>query len=262
MDLLLPDEEARLARAVRAYRGGLYSLLNKAAIDMVVPYKKLQRRAKDIPSRSTNGGHNKHFSRGQEKVLTDWIDRLIQSGFPPRLDFIRDRANLLLAAQQDLATTSLCTVGKKWPQNFIARHPQYKITNGIPLDLARSSCSSHATLNTWFHKFKGAQHEFCITTDDIYNVDETGFQTGVSQRTKLVTWKITPPSRIYACIREIVPESPALNALALPAELFLHWSFFQDNCIKAPGTKLICPLTGILQQGRQDGQTTILQCDG
>ncbi|KAI9884437.1 MAG: Berardinelli-Seip congenital lipodystrophy 2 (seipin), partial [Watsoniomyces obsoletus] len=104
MDHLVPDEEERLGRAVAAYRGGLYPSVNKAAKDMVVPYKKLQRRNLGVPSRAANGGHNKHFSLGQEKVLTDWINKLIQSGFPPRLDFIRDRANLMLGAQQEVST--------------------------------------------------------------------------------------------------------------------------------------------------------------
>ncbi len=113
MDLLVPDEKIRLARAITAYRGGFYSSLNKVAKDMVVPYKKLQRHAQGVPACSTNGGHNKHFSSGKETILIDWIDRLIQTGFPPRLNFIRDQANLLLAAQQDTTSAPALMVGKK-----------------------------------------------------------------------------------------------------------------------------------------------------
>ncbi len=70
-----------------------------------------------------NDGLNKHFSLIQEKVLTSWMDLLIQSGFPPRLDFLRNRANTLLNVQRDDQAAGPTTVGKNWPSNFIARHP-------------------------------------------------------------------------------------------------------------------------------------------
>ncbi len=145
-----------------------------------------------------NGGHNKHFSLAQEKILTDWMDRLISSGFLPRLDLLQDRANLLLAAQQDHSSTARIVVGKNWPSNFVARHPQYKTQSSAPLDLVRASSTTTAVLDRWFHRFKGAMHEYGITNSDIHNVNETGFQTGACQRTRLITWKTTAPSQAYA----------------------------------------------------------------
>ncbi len=74
MDVLIPDEEVRLIKAVAFHRGERGVSVTEAAREFAIPYSKLQRRLDGAKARRMNGSHNKHFTPMQEKTLTDWLD--------------------------------------------------------------------------------------------------------------------------------------------------------------------------------------------
>jgi hypothetical protein len=81
-----------------------------------MPYDKLLRRSKGIPSIESNGGHNKALSVEQENSLLLYIDQCEELGRLCKRDHITIGANTLLR----LSGSTQC-VSKSWTTRFIKR---------------------------------------------------------------------------------------------------------------------------------------------
>ena len=90
------DYEKRIFDALDAYKHGHLPFLSAAAVAYQINPCTLQRRVKTLLHNS-RGGHNKPLTSGQESALCEWLEKIIQLGFSPRLDLICSRANLFLA---------------------------------------------------------------------------------------------------------------------------------------------------------------------
>jgi hypothetical protein len=55
------------------------------------------------------------------------------------------------------------------------------------LDANRHASKNPEAINDWFVKFKAVVLEYGIVADDIWNMDETGFQIGVGKDQMVVT---------------------------------------------------------------------------
>ncbi|KJZ69758.1 hypothetical protein HIM_10841 [Hirsutella minnesotensis 3608] len=114
-------------------------------------------------------------------------DRLDRINLPTRKAFIRDTANYILRARASRAEQAdPPTVGKKWVDRFIKRH-KYDIVPSHVLDANRQASEDPEAINAWFLKYKAVVAEHGIVADDIWNMDETGFQIGVGKDQMVVT---------------------------------------------------------------------------
>ena len=115
------DYEKRIFDALDAYEHGHLPSLSAAAIAYQIQPRTLQRRVKNL-FHDSRSGHNKLLTSGQESAPCKWLERIIQLGFPPCLDLIRSRANLLLV---DPSQSSSPTVGTNWPSNLLKRQKDF-----------------------------------------------------------------------------------------------------------------------------------------
>ena len=121
------------------------------------------------------------LTSSEEETLVRHILDLDSRGFSPRIDSVRDMANLLLATRQ--ATP----VGKLWPYNFVRRHPGLKTRFSRAYDFQRALCEDPALIDAWFRLVANMRTKYSIQDCDFYNFDETGFMMGVICSTTVVT---------------------------------------------------------------------------
>jgi hypothetical protein len=130
---------------------------------------------------------NTKLSKPEESALCRYIDCLDRINLPTRKVFIRDTANLILQARASRTEQAdPPTVGKKWVDRFIKWY-NYNVISSHVLDANRHASENPNAINAWFVKFKAVVSEYGIVVDDIWNMDETGFQIGVGKDQMVVT---------------------------------------------------------------------------
>ncbi|KAK6221468.1 putative transposase [Colletotrichum tabaci] len=117
----------------------------------------------------------------EETVILERVIDLIDRGFPPRLDDVRDMADCLLDERD--ATR----VGPRWAENFVRRQPQLKTRFRRGIDYQRALAEDPAIVQAWFALVRNTIAKYEIHDDDIYNFDDTGFLMGMLSHAKVVT---------------------------------------------------------------------------
>jgi len=117
----------------------------------------------------------------EEETLVRYILDLDSRGFPPRIDGVRDMANLLLA------TRHAPPAGKLWPYNFVRRCPELKTRFSRAYDFQRALCEDPKLIGDWFQLVANMRAKYGIQDCDFYNFDETGFMMGVICSSMVVT---------------------------------------------------------------------------
>ncbi|KAK6208664.1 putative transposase [Colletotrichum tabaci] len=117
----------------------------------------------------------------EETVILERVIDLIDRGFPPRLDDVRDMADCLLDERD--ATR----VGPRWAENFVRRQLQLKTRFRRGIDYQRALAEDPAIVQAWFALVRNTIAKYGIHDDDIYNFDETGFLMGMLSHAKVVT---------------------------------------------------------------------------
>src|SRR5437773_2213154 len=72
-------------------------------------------------------------------------------------------------------------IGKKWVQHFLRRHPGLTSITSRSIDVARVKDTSYERLQRWFNDLEEVIAEYNIKSENIYNMDETGFAIGEEQ---------------------------------------------------------------------------------
>jgi hypothetical protein len=97
---------------------------------------------------------------------------------------LKDMANLLLKHRGDDTPK---TVGKNWPTQYIKRHPGLSSRFSRKYDYKRALMEDPNIIIEWFKLVERTITQYGITSDDIYNFDESGFAMGISATTKVIT---------------------------------------------------------------------------
>ena len=103
-------------------------------------------------------------------------------GLPLQLSIVHHLAQLLLSAC--LSFSQL--VGECWVNHFIQHHPELKSKYTWKYDYQHVKCEDSQLIKDWFKKVKETIKKYGIVQEDIYNMDETGFQMGVTSTAKVV----------------------------------------------------------------------------
>ncbi|KID81054.1 transposase [Metarhizium guizhouense ARSEF 977] len=117
-----------------------------------------------------------------EKALCRYIDRLDNINLAVRKEFIQDTADCIWKARASKNNRNLPQVGSKWVGRFIKRVLPSKV-----LDANRQASENVEILNEYFQKLKAVIEANGIVPEDIWNMDETGFQIGVGKDQLVVT---------------------------------------------------------------------------
>lgn len=141
----------------------------------------LKRRLKGSSPRFGRPGIGKILTDEQVNAITLCCEHLDRIRTSTRLSQVQDAANHLLSCNS-LAHDSPPSVGIKWAQSFVNRHPQLHKVKQKPLDLLRHTTHGPNTISGNFTKLQDLIMEKNILDADIWNIDETGFRIDVGSR--------------------------------------------------------------------------------
>ena len=174
-------QESRIILAIEAVRSTKRMSLRAAAKTYGVPESSLRYRIKGRVAKheKRNAAHN--LTESEEETLVRYILDLDSRGFPPRIEGVKDMADLLLMMR------GAKRVGKQWAYRFIRRHPELKTRFSRAYDFQRALCEDHSLINAWFQLVANMRTKYGIQDEDFYNFDEIGFMIGVICAGMIVT---------------------------------------------------------------------------
>ncbi|KAL9563897.1 hypothetical protein ACKAV7_011932 [Fusarium commune] len=129
LQALQNDPKLKLRRAVEIYKVGRMILW---------------RRQKGIQSRSDWFPKSRKLSNLEEQIIVQFILDLDSRGFPPRLHYVEEMANRLLADRE------MPPIGKRWASNFVKRHKDLKTHFFRKYDYQRAKCEDPTIIRNWF----------------------------------------------------------------------------------------------------------------
>jgi len=131
-------------------------------------------------------------------------------------------AQSLLSAR--LASTNPAIIGEHCVYCFIQLYQELKSKYSRKYDFQRAKCENSELIQGWFTRVQQTIQQYGIQVEDIYNMDETGFQMGVTSTAKVVSGFETKQSHAKALQpgnREWVTAIICINAVgwALPPQI-------------------------------------------
>jgi len=168
----MTSKEARLQLAKYAIDQSQIQSVRAAAKAYDAVRTTLRRRRKGIPSRADKQANCRKLTDIEEKVVGQYILDLDARGQPPNLKRVAAMANSILHARDQRP------VGVQWPRNFVNRHPELKSRLNRRFDYQRAKGEDPVAIRAWFDRVRDVIAQHGIAQEDIYNVDETGFQMG------------------------------------------------------------------------------------
>jgi hypothetical protein len=178
------EQEGRILLAIEAIQKQEFSSIRRAAAVFDVPRSTLSARLNGITYRAETRANSHKLTVLEEESLYNWILSLDDRGAAPRPRTVREAADLLLKAR---GSTPPITVGEKWVENFVKRHPDLSTRFSRSYDYRRAQCEDEKAISTWFNFVKATIEKYGILGDDIYNFDETGFALGLTATAKVIT---------------------------------------------------------------------------
>ena len=217
------SQEERVQLALKAFKDGQFKTKKAASLAFDVPETTLRRRIQGIASRSERAYNGLKLSPTEESTLSAWILDMDRRGLPLQLPIVSYLAQLLLSARLSQPSHSII-IGGHWVNRFIRRHPELKSRYTRKLDYQRAKCEDSKLIKAWFARVQETIEKYGIMKENIYNMDETGFQMGVASTTKVVCGSETKQSHARALQpgnREWVTAIVAVNAMgwSLPPQI-------------------------------------------
>lgn len=202
--------------------------ISSAARFYKVPYDRLNRRWKGLPSKSTRKPTNRKLSDEQENALWQYLKRLDEIGTCALLPMVTDAANFIIKNNHPPESSEPPpVVGEKWTRRFLARHPEFNITTQKSIDAERKVAQTPEVIRRWFDKLWRILIEKDINISDIYNADETGCRVGVGRDQKVITLDSQKvPCLGTASSRKLVTlyESVSADGFAVPPMVIIPGS--------------------------------------
>ena len=186
------ENDKRMKAAIESVLNGEYPSAHAAAGAYGVPRATLYHRINGRPSRQAGQESLQLLSHAKEKELRDWITRLTITGYAPRHSTVREMAHELRLRHRPQIDeiTNLPIyyppIGQQWVQRFLGRHSELKSTIGTMIDAARVTDSTHEMLSEWFDTLRQVIQDYNITSENMYNMDESGFAIGTIEATQVI----------------------------------------------------------------------------
>lgn len=122
-----------------------------------------------------------------EKALERWCQQLDDWGFPPRMDMLREMANILAWQRTEQeGDPKLAVLGKNWITRFLDRHPQLAGKFSTQIDRQRVFANNPITLRDYYNKLQKLLRKHHFLSENIWNIDEKGFILGFSSHAKVI----------------------------------------------------------------------------
>jgi hypothetical protein len=173
--------EGDILLASQAIRLGQISSIRQAASVYKVTNSTLRRRMNGTRSKRDSDTRKQRLAPSEEEVLVQKVLELDHRGIPVRLDELRNFASSITQAR------GAPPVGSKWAYNFIKRILPLRTRPTRSLNYRRAQSEDPKLIREWFNVISNTKAKYGIYDEDIYNFDETGFQTGQVRSATVVT---------------------------------------------------------------------------
>ena len=75
---------------------------------------------------------------------------------------------------------------RDWVSRFVHRHDEIRSKYTSRYEYQRAKCEDPQVILRWFELVQNTIEKYGILEQDIYNMDETGFQMGVATTSKVI----------------------------------------------------------------------------
>lgn len=122
------------------------------------------------------------LSKEEEKIVLGFVAETANCGFPLSHRRLREHANSIIRAREG---PSFLGVGENWTDRFIFYHSeQVKTIWSSSLEGARAQAANPTNNTEWFNLL--GKHLRDVDPDCIWGVDETGIQTGMAVKERVI----------------------------------------------------------------------------
>ena len=177
----MSNKDQRVENASNDLDLGFYNCLDAAALANRVPKSTLGHRRAGRPSIARIERKSQRLNNEEEKVLVQWLRDLQKQHQPPTFPKIRAIIEEVLRNRGDLRP-----LGKHYITRLLARHTDLKKGKSRAMDVKRLSALDSGIVSEFFDEFERLRDQYKINLEDIWNMDETGFQMGQTHATCVV----------------------------------------------------------------------------
>ncbi|XP_030753742.1 uncharacterized protein LOC115880607 [Sitophilus oryzae] len=152
-----------------------------------IPYSTLADHKKLNTSKKKLGRYSKVFSEAEEKELVEYLKELDKRFYGLTK---RDFCKLAYQYAEEKHIHHPFTnneAGEQWYANFMLRHQELSLRTPEPTSVARACGFNRVQVEIFFKNLSQILEKHHITTDNIYNVDETGIQTSAKKPPKVLS---------------------------------------------------------------------------
>ncbi len=201
----------RIEEATDAIHDDEYKFASTAAQAFEVPVQTLQRWLVEThTSLFERKSHGYVLNIKQRETICIYLTRLNKLSISARLRHLRGAANFLLQ-QTNLVNSS--RVEQHWPVRFLQQNPQFFKRKQTSLAADRKTSLTVDVTKQHFYDFRDVLTKYAIQSNDIWNMNESGFRIEV-ERDHLVITLIKKKSlrAIDSEVRDLVSDVKAISA--------------------------------------------------
>ena len=175
-----PDELA-IQSAILDLEAGVYKSQRKAAVANKIARSTLQGRLQGRQSHAVAHQNQQRLTPEQEDFLVDWIRAEDLRAQPPSRLRVREMATRILHMNGDFEP-----LGQLWVPHFVARNPRIASIVSRSIEGARTTATSHDTIQTFLELSNCTRVELRMQYKDIWNRDETRASLGVRMKAQVL----------------------------------------------------------------------------
>ena len=172
----MSNQEQNIQNALNDLQLKRFRSIRQSALYNHVSPTTLAYRVGGRKSKTQTERKSQRFTNQEEKSIVQWLSDLQRQHISANYIHIREMLQNLLQKKGDLKP-----LGEHFITRFVRRHPQLKSGYSRTLDAVQLSALDPSLVEAFFSEFNTLKTEYNIDLEDIYNMDETGFQMGQNQ---------------------------------------------------------------------------------
>ena len=167
------EKEHLIQNALNDVDLGLFNSIRQASEHYNVPKSTVAYRRTGRPSITEIDRISQRLSKQEERVLIQYFRDLQRQHLCPNYAQIRRMVTKLLHSKGDKIQ-----LGKYYVERLIARHPGLKTYRNRHMNIKRMMALDSDVIKRFFVEFEQLRSQYAVDSQDIYNMNETGFQIG------------------------------------------------------------------------------------
>ncbi|SJX64778.1 related to transposase [Sporisorium reilianum f. sp. reilianum] len=170
-------KEEKIQQALAELEAGQHASISAAAASHGIAKTTLYDWSKGVQAKKDAQTNQQALLPAVESILIDHIHRCSATGFPLNPADVCDFA--LTLKESEAAGLAMEKISVSWMQSFLLWHPELKSMWPRCLENAHVRGTDKQTIQEWFSHFQEIITEYRISSNNIFNMDETGFVFGL-----------------------------------------------------------------------------------